>query len=159
MKKLYYLILAMLPLVFFTACHDDDDNLPDVDINVYMSGALQADGNLYVVQGDTLSVDSITVTPLNGTKAATLGNPTIFWDTFRVGTVVSENFSFKFNTADMPVGNHFLGIRMGVYQVDKTLAFAVLGYKVVLVESADQIPAGATPVSVKPDDIKFEGGE
>lgn len=159
MKKLYYLILAMLPLVFFTACDNDDDNLPDVDINVYMSGALQYDGSLYVIQGDTLSVDSITVTPLEGTKAATLGNPTIFWDTFRVGTVVSNNYSFQFNTADMPVGNHYLGIRMGVYQVDKTLAFAVLGYKVVLVESADQIPAGATPVSTAPVELKYESGE
>lgn len=150
MKRLYYLLLA-LPLAMFAAC-DDDDQLPEVSMTVEMSGGVKSDGVIYMLQGDTLSIDNIAVKSLTD-KPATLGATTYYWDTFRVGTLVVAPYRFQFDTGDMPLGNHLLEIETSVYQVDKTPAFAVMGYKVAIVGDEADIPAGAEPLPPTPDNV------
>lgn len=147
MKKLYYLLLA-LPLAFFASC-DNDDDLPEVDMSVEMSGGMISDGVIYMVQGDTLSVESVSVKSLTD-KPATAGATTYFWDYRPAATVIAAPYTMEFDTALTPVGNHLLQIQTGVYQVDKTAAFVVLSYKVKVVESAEEIPEGATPMPEGP---------
>lgn len=62
MKKLFYLMMLALPMIF-VAC-DDDDNLPRVDITVDFDNVANVDGVLYIVKGDSLIVNSINVTNL-----------------------------------------------------------------------------------------------
>ncbi|WP_302986877.1 hypothetical protein [uncultured Muribaculum sp.] len=50
MKKLFYLLFA-LPLLLISC--DDDNKLPDIQMNVEISGATKSDGVLYIVQGET----------------------------------------------------------------------------------------------------------
>ena len=57
MKKVFYLLL-FLPL-FMVSCDDNDDDFPKVKMSVEISGAKVVDRTIYVVQGDTLSIDSI----------------------------------------------------------------------------------------------------
>ncbi|MDE6491370.1 MAG: hypothetical protein K2L49_09460 [Muribaculaceae bacterium] len=153
MKRLYYLLMA-LPMALFVAC-DNDDQLPEVSMTVDMSGGLKSDGIIYMVQGDTLSVDSIGVESLTG-KPATLGATTYYWDTFRVGTLVVAPYSIQFDTGDMPLGNHLLEIETGIYQVDKTPAYAVMGYKVNIVKDPTDIPSDAVPLPSKPDNVNVK---
>lgn len=147
MKKLYYLLLA-LPLAFFASC-DNDDDLPEVDITVEMSGGMVSDGVIYMVQGDTLTVDGITVKSLTD-KPATTGATTYFWDYRPTATVIAAPYTMEFDTALTPVGNHLLQIQTGVYQVDKSAAFVTMSYKVTVVKSAEDIPSGATPMPEGP---------
>ena len=72
MKRLYLFLLALLPVIGLTSCSSEDD-LPQVDIQVTYSGATDIYEVLYVVQGNKLNIDAITVTPLDGTKRATIG--------------------------------------------------------------------------------------
>ena len=66
MKKLFYLMMLALPMIF-VAC-DDDDNLPRVDITVDFDNVANVDGELYIVKGDSLIVNSINVTNLEAGK-------------------------------------------------------------------------------------------
>ena len=72
----------MLPLLaVMAACSDDDKDLPKVDISIQYSGAVeQEDGAIAVAQGQTFTIDAITVTPAPGTKKAILGNTTYSMD-------------------------------------------------------------------------------
>ncbi|WP_303744271.1 hypothetical protein, partial [uncultured Muribaculum sp.] len=73
MKKLFYLLFA-LPLLLISC--DDDNKLPDIQMNVEISGATKSDGVLYIVQGETLTIDKITVSSTSATKGIALGGAT-----------------------------------------------------------------------------------
>ena len=48
MKKYLLSILAALPMVFaFSACSDDDNDLPDVDFDFTFENAVVSDGTVY----------------------------------------------------------------------------------------------------------------
>lgn len=141
MKNFLYLLMALPVLFGLSSCSDDDDNsLPEVNLSVSYSGATNVDGVLYVVEGDTFTIDGITVTPVEGTKAATLGATTYYWDYAPVATTIIEPFGMQLNTTGIPEGNHLLQIRSSVYQVDKSVATAYMAYKVTIVGAADDIP-------------------
>ena len=78
MKKLLYLLL-LLPLGLFSSC-DDDNDMPDVTMNVSMSNVVQYDGITYVVAGDVIKVNGVTVKPVTGGNAAIAGGVTYIWD-------------------------------------------------------------------------------
>ena len=42
MKKLYYVLLMALPVLYFASC-DDDNNLPDVDVSIQVDGGVSVD--------------------------------------------------------------------------------------------------------------------
>lgn len=149
MKKLLFL-LAALPLLFLTACHDDDD-LPNVNVGITYSGATSVDGTLYAVQGDTLAIDSVYVTPVEPNSRAAIGSVTYVLDQRIVSYTPFEPFAISIQTGVLPVGKHLLRLDMSVLQVDKSLGAYYLGIPFVIVESKDDIPSGAqgTPGSYK----------
>ena len=59
MKKIFSLLAMALSLAFVTTSCDDND-LPDVDINIAVSNAEIVDHQMYVVRGDTLKIESST---------------------------------------------------------------------------------------------------
>lgn len=141
MKRLIYLLFA-LPL-FLASCSNDDE-LPEVKFTVDYSGAVSVDNVLYVVQGDTLAIDEINVTPVDGTKPATIGAASYSWDYLFIGTSMTPPFGLELQTATLPVGNHILQFETTVFQEGKSIASAYFSYKVKIVESADDIPTGST---------------
>jgi hypothetical protein len=150
MKRLYYLLLA-LPLLCFVAC-DSDDDLPEVTFNMQMSGGLDYDGEIYIVQGDTLRVEALTVTPTNAQNTV-LGATTYFWNGYPVLTTVVAPYKCEFYTAGCVPGAYALQARTNVYQVDKTIAVAWLSYRVNIVATEDDLPDDGTQtdmVTVKP---------
>lgn len=143
MKRLNFLALALvavLPLIF-TSCSNDDD-LPEVNLSVAFSGASENDGVLYVVQGDNLVIDGLNVTPVAGSKKATLGATAYYWDYQFLGTSIMEPFGMSINTERLPVGEYLLQINTTVFQVDKSVGIAYISLPVVVV-TADQMPKGA----------------
>ena len=144
MKKLLYLLL-LLPLSFLASC-DDDDDMPDVRVDVSMSNVTQYEGITYVVQGDTLVVNSVTVEPVTGGRA-TLTGVEYVWDIYSqnmgIGYSPIAPFGIRIPTNTVGLGNHLLQLRTAILQVDKSVANALISYPIKVVESADDIPSTA----------------
>lgn len=143
MKNLLY-ALAALPLLLLGSCSDDND-LPDVNINVDMTGLYESQGDLYLVSGDNVTINSISVTSLNG-KPATLGRVDMFWNDVLQSSSIVEPYSITFNTENLRPGISLLTLQMGVYQEDKTASWAVLQYDIHVVLSQSELPPDAKPI-------------
>lgn len=148
MKKFLILLSLVIPALGFMSCSDDND-LPDVNIEVNFDNVVNSDGTLYVVQGQDFSVSSITVTNNEAGKPAGLTGANYYWDYMYVGTSLEEPFTYEFTVAPtVPVGRHVLQIEGNLIAVDKSLAFAVISTEIQVVASADDIPAATAPATV-----------
>lgn len=168
MKKLFYLLL-MLPLAFFASCSDDDD-LPQVDLTLTLSGVTQYDDAFYAVKAETsdigteavatdtedgkddetlpegvITIDSFTAQSLNG-KDASVANVTFFIDGLFVPPSFNTPYVCAISTENLPVGTHTLSVTANVLQVDKSIANAALNYPLKIVASAEELPAGAPAI-------------
>lgn len=143
MKKLFYLLLV-LPLGFLFSCSDDND-FPEVKVTTAFEGASYFDNTIYMVQGDTLFVENISATPLGSSKSATVANLAMFWDWSRVYpnyyALIGIPQPVPGIIATVP-GNHLLQLNYNILQVDKSISTFQSDYKVTVVESEDQLPAG-----------------
>ena len=150
MKKLIYLLMA-LPLLFVSC--DDDDDLPKVKIGIETSGCKIVDGTIYVVQGDTLGIDSISITPIDPKNKVALASVNYFWDRMYVETTNIPPFAFAITTGNLMTGRHLLQMRGSVLAVNYAPAIAYIDYTVMVVESAEDIPSGKveTAMIVTPD--------
>lgn len=141
MKKLLYLLIA-LPALLFAACSNDDD-YPDVKVGISYEGATSVDGTLYCVQGDTLTVDSVFVTPVNPNSRALIGSVTYVFDGRPLGIAPSEPFAISILTETIPTGSYDMRLQMSVFENGRTPGIAYVTVPVTIVKSASDIPAGA----------------
>ncbi len=133
MKK-FILSLMLLPMLgVFTACDNDSDDLPEVDIEVAMSGGVQNPDNnkIYVEQGTPLVIEGITAVSRNGHKT-TLGLTTYYLNGIPQFQTVTVPFGAEFDTADLEPGEYAFQIKTSVYQVDKSAAVCLLSYDLVV---------------------------
>lgn len=141
MKKFYYFLLLAIPMLFVASCHDDN-NLPDVDVSVKIAGAVNVDGVIYAVQGNTIKIESINVVNREEGKSAIITSASYSWDYRFVGVSVTPPYGAEFDTEYATVGRHLLQIECPLFAVDKSAAVLFFAYKVVVVKSADEIPGG-----------------
>lgn len=137
MKK-FLLALIALPMVAlgFTSCSDDDD-LPEAKIEVTMSGGVQNpdDNKIYITEGENLVFESITAVPTNG-KKTTLGFTSYYIQGIPFAQTYTVPFSATLETAGMAPGEYVIQIKSEIYQIDKSAAFVLLTYQLVI-EPAD----------------------
>lgn len=144
MKKFLRLFaIFLLPATLLLSSCSDENDLPQVNINVNLDGVTEEDGVLYVVQGEPFKVISLTVTSLNGNNSA-LTNVGYYWDGFLSAVTNISPFACEFDTAGLAPGNHSFQIKMTVLQVDKSVGISWVGYHVKVVEKAEDIPSGST---------------
>ncbi len=151
MKRLLLLSFA-LPLLLLSACDDDGKDLPDVDFVVDVAGGVYHDGALYVVAGETLTVNSIEVVNKEQGKNAMISYADYFLDYVKVAQSVVPPFGVDiYVSPDTPVGRHILEIYAPVYATDKSPAFSLLSYTVNVVATAGDLPAdGVTSFAADP---------
>lgn len=125
MKRLYYLLLVLPVLALMAACSDDDKDLPKVNITADYADAEMINDVLTVTQGQPLKIEKLTVTPVEGTKKAMLGNVVYYIDGLPVGSTGVSPYSAEFSTENLAEGTHTLGIVAQVFQVDREPGFAV----------------------------------
>lgn len=151
MKKIHLLLMSVVAFAMslgLTSCNDDND-LPNVDMSITISGAKAVDGTIYVVQGDTLTIDAITVKNLDSNKNAAITAATYYWDYYRLGTAMIPPYGFNIaTTSETSLGKHLLEIESPVYAVDKAPAVGIQVYDVVVVSSEDEIPSGTITTTV-----------
>lgn len=140
MKKYFYLLTLLLPLGFMAAaCDDDDDDAPDIGIQATITGGVIDGNEIYVTQGDELTIDALIL--VNRTdKEGALGAVTYYWDYIPVGTVITQPFTLHMDTADQPVGRHLLQADMPIYIVDYPIYWGYLEYYVNIVEAKEDLP-------------------
>lgn len=141
MKKLFYLLLA-LPL-FMVACSDDDD-LPQVDITATFDGGTQVNGNYYIVKGNTLVVEGMSLVNY-GKDEATIGGVRYFLDYMPIGTSIVSPYGISIITDNLPVGNHLLQAEMPIYAVGYSLCTGYITKKIVVVSESADIPDVTVP--------------
>ena len=141
MKKVFYLLL-FLPL-FMVSCDDNhDDDFPRVKISVDISGAKVIDRTIYVVQGDTLTIDSIGVVSVDHNKEVVIAATSYYWDRMYVGTSTMPPFDISVDTGLLMAGRHLLQMRSSLLAVDYSPVVAILTYPVRIVEDEADIPDG-----------------
>lgn len=152
MKKLFYTLMALPLLASLSACSDSDNDLPEVDMQVTISGGVQneEDNKIYVDQGTPLVVESVTAVPRNG-KKTTLGLTTYYLNGLPQYQTVTVPFSCTLSTDALPVGEYSFQIKSAVYQVDKTAAFVLMSYDLVVEEPTQDTPATYRRSIVTPD--------
>ena len=104
MKKFLSLFLALPMLAFVASCDDDDSKVPDVSVSIEYSGGTLTDGVLTVVEGDTLKIEGLKVTPAPGTGEAVLGQTTYFLDNIPFFTTSIAPFAVDIDTEGMKEG-------------------------------------------------------
>lgn len=137
MKKFLLLMLA-IPFMMATSC-DDDNDLPDVGVNVNFEGVTRAGDVIYVVQGEPLTVESIKLDD-HTKKGAVIGGADYFWDYQPLFQTIVQPYAMTFDTTGLPVGKHLLQIEISIYAVDYPACWGYMAYNVMVVESADDIP-------------------
>lgn len=137
----------MIPMLGFVACsNDDDDDLPNVDFHFEISGATRSEGVIYVVQGSTFEITSLTVTNNEAGKGAGITSASYYWDNFFLGTTVQPPYAFEFITnEDTPLGRHQIQVSCPVFAVDKELANAIVTLNVEVVAAEEDLPEVGTP--------------
>lgn len=149
MKKLLPLLLLAPIIGLFSACDDDADELPDVDIKVVMTGATQdpADKSLHITQGTPLVIESISAEPRNG-KEAVLGLTTYYLNGMPTFQTALPPFSATINTSSLIPGAYKLQIRTSVYQVDKSAAVCLLSFTLIVDEPVSEDPGEPTTLTI-----------
>lgn len=143
-KSLFLFLLLLVPALAFMSC-DDDKDLPNVKFTVAFDNPVR-DNTVYVVAGDTVKVTGVTVKNVDSDKAAAVTGVNYYLDGFFLGPSIFAPYPFVIPVSeDAEPGDHVLELEASVVAVDKTPAFAVLGYDIEVVESADDIPAEAVP--------------
>ncbi len=143
MKK-FLLSLIALPMLAMgvTSCSDDNDSLPEVKMEVKISGGVQSetDNKIYVTEGTPL----LKAGPTNG-KKTTLGLTTYFLEGVPVAQTITAPFGAEIDTEGMTPGEYTLQIKTEVYQVDKSAAFILLTYTMVVEPDSPSDDPDQTP--------------
>ena len=139
-KKLFYMLAALVPALAITSC-DDSNDLPNVDFNVQIENGVVADNQIYVAQGDTLYVESVSVVNNEQGKAVTIPYVNYYLNNVFIGQSIIQPYGIKIPISEkFPVGQYPLDLVAPVYAVDKTPAEALLSYTVNVVENKESIP-------------------
>lgn len=170
----------MLPLAFFASCNNDDD-LPEVDLTLTLSGVTKVNDTFYAVQGDKVSdgtevatsedetgsdtgettvsddmivFDSFTATSLTG-KNASVANVVYYLNTIPVAPAFDEPY-FRISTSNLEAGTYTINVTANVLQVDKSIANAAVNFPLVVVSSAEQLPDGAPAIGTQSITVRMQ---
>ncbi|MCM1348130.1 MAG: hypothetical protein NC338_01845 [Firmicutes bacterium] len=155
MKKLLFILLALPLLATFTACSDDDD-MPQVNIDITYGNTQVVNGDIYVVQPDTFKITAITVTAAREGHKATNGPVSYFLNAVPLGTNPVMPYGIDLPTDNLKTGAYVLQIYMPIYEEGCELASAFSQVNIHVVADAADIPADATPSTGQRVDHTFE---
>lgn len=142
MKKLYYL-LFLLPLAFFVSCSDDDDFSP-VNVTLTLNGVTEYNGTFYTVSGEGVIIEGLTAKAENG-KTTLLQDVMCNLGSFPI--VPSPEYPYgSFTTENLPTGDFNIGVTGLVLQEGSSIKTFAINYPLVIVESQDDLPAGASEI-------------
>lgn len=155
MKKLFLSLLLLPAMAAFTGCSNDSDDLPEVNMEVTISGGVQdpVNNKIYIEQGNDLIVESIAAVPTNG-KKTTVGLTTYYLNGLPQFQTVTMPFGCTLSTQELAVGEYAFQIKSAVYQVDKSPAIVLMSYDLA-VEQPGTGPEVPGTSKVTPDQTQI----
>lgn len=154
MKKLLYLLL-LLPLAFATSSCSKDDDVKPFELTLTLSGVTQVDGTFYAVAGDNITFDAFTAKPL-GDKNTTVAN--VFFS-INGHLLIPDPWNaldpWTFSTEGLAPGTYTLNVAGNLLQVDQSIMNFVANYKLVIVDSAENLPSGAPEIGAYSSTITY----
>lgn len=152
MKKLFYL-LFLLPFSLLTSC--DKDDFQPFDMTLTLSGVTQYDGNFYVVAGDNVTIENVSVKTL-GDKATAITNVMFYVDNVPLYNVPwSPAVPATFSTSNLPAGRHTIQVAGNLLQVDQSIQDFIATYSLIIVDSSENLPEGAPELGSYSQTITF----
>lgn len=142
MKKLFYL-LFLLPVAFMASCNSDD--LPSADLTLTLGGVTQDDGYFYTVAGNEISIEDITVKALSG-KNAGVTNVIFYFEGYPLIGNPGNPFEGVISTEGLKAGTYSLSMSGNLVEEDKTLSTFGITFYIKIVESEEDLPAGAPEI-------------
>lgn len=143
MKKLFYLFF-LLPLAVLMSCKDDKDFSP-VEMTLTLSGVTISDGHFYAVSGDIVTIDRLDVESVGSEKTG-LANVLFDLSGAPIPDFPGSPNLGRINTENLPLATYSLGITGNLLQVDQPIMTFVVSYPLTIVESEDELPAGAPEI-------------
>lgn len=143
MKKLFYLFL-LLPLFGLIAC-DDDNDLPQVDLTLTLSGVTLDNESFYTVSGNEITIEGISTTPLNG-KPSSVQNVIFYFDGVPLVGDPGQPFMGTFSTEGISAGTHSVDATGYVLQEGSPISNFAASFDLVIVETAEDLPVGAPEI-------------
>lgn len=152
MKKLLYLLL-LVPFALMTSCNKDDDFAP-FDMTLTLSGVSQVDGTFYAVQGDEVSIDNLQVSSQE--KQTAVANVMFYVDGMPLFvTPWNVDQPLTFSTANLAPGTHNVNVSGNLLQVDQSIMEFAVNYKLVVVDSQENLPSEAPATGTYSQTINF----
>lgn len=161
MKKLLLSLILALPLMLtFTGCSDDDD-LPEVNVTFTFQNAVAKNGVIYAVESKPLGISNIVTRAANSDKDAALANVYFYWNYIPAPGITWSPLPIYISLEKMPLvenGANRLGLEATVLEVDKTMSHCYMEVPIVVVDSEEDLPAGAElgtavyTISIRPYD-------
>lgn len=148
MKKLLTLLLAIPLLASFTACNDDDDQMPKVQFTIEYANASNVDGTVYILKDSSLTVSALNVKAVNPNHNAALGPVEYYVNNVPVGMTPVQPFAITIPAGFFNLGTNTLGMAMNVAEEGCSLARGYIEVKVEVVADSTAIP---TPSPVNPE--------
>ncbi len=140
--------MGLFAVVGLNACNDDND-LPNVDFSLEVSGGVCANDTIYAVAGKTLAIKGIKVDNNESGKGVGIPYADYFLDYRFIARSVVSPYGINIPIAETPVlENHYLEIYAPVYAEGKSPAYAVLYFTVKIVASEDDLPQKGEDVIV-----------
>lgn len=152
MKKLFYLLL-LLPFSLLASC--DKDDMQPFDMTVTLSGVTQANGNFYAISGNDITVENLSVTPL-GDKATTVANVLFYVNTYPLFPDPWDAVApLTFSTQNLPEGANTINVAGNLLQVGQPINTFAANFNLIVVPSAEDLPAGAPELGTYSQTITF----
>lgn len=139
MKKLFYLLLA-LPLALLASCSKEE--VAPFNMTLTMGNVTTSGTTFYAVQGEDVTIEGLEV-QATGNSKTDVANVMFYLDGMPLLGIPGAPFNGTFSTANIPAGQHTIGVSGTLLQVDHSLKTIAVNYPFTIVESQDDLPSGA----------------
>ena len=139
MKKFYYLLL-LLPFSLLMSCNDDKDFVP-VDMTLTLDGVTVLNDSFYTVSGENITIEDLVAKSL-GDKNSGVANVTFYFNGVPLIGTPATPFLGTFSTEGFPAGTYSINVTGNLLQVDSPIKIFTANYPLIIVESAEDLPAG-----------------
>ena len=147
MKKLLYTIAFFTLSVLFASCSSSEINdmepAQSLDFTVTFQNVALSNGNIYVVKDSKFYISSTQIAPTSRSVTPVSKVEYFVNSKLRVRNVFAP-FNASFDTRAMAAGSHDLNLSYEVMGNDNLTKNATKKFTVVIVNSADELPAGTT---------------
>ena len=140
MKKLYYLFL-LLPFSMLMSCNNDKDISP-VDMTLTLQGVTQQNDEFYTVIGEDIAIDDFTVKSIDGRNTG-VTNCMFYLNGVPLNPAPGLPTPSSIPTENLPAGEYSINITGNLLQVDSSIKVFTISYPLTLVETEEDLPAGA----------------